>query len=106
MIFSLLLMTAPVPNLELRRQLNAHSGLWMDYTLKQNPFDKYDPPVEQLGAGPHTLVVSDGAAMTRMEYKSGPVCAKARDAVRRQVAPDTPGRIYGPPRTKAFCVPR
>ena len=107
MIFGLLLMVAPVTDHELLRQLNANSGPWEKYTPAQNPFDKFDTPVEKLGAGPHTLVVSDGAAMTRMEYKSGPLCAKARDSIRRQVAtPDTPGRIYGPPRTKAFCVPR
>ena len=61
-----------------------------------------------LGPGPHTLVVSDGAAMTRMEYRTGPLCERARNAIERQVAnpADTPNVIHGPPRTKAFCVPR
>lgn len=66
------------------------------------------PTVEELGRGPHTLVISDGSAMTRIEYKTGPACQRARDEVRRQVAPprSTPGIIYGPPSTKAMCVPR
>lgn len=75
------------------------------------PWDRYktpEPPPEKLGPGPHTLVISDGDGMTRMEYTSGPKCMKARDEVRRQNAnpPNTPGVIYGPPRVKAFCVPR
>jgi hypothetical protein len=63
---------------------------------------------EKLGTGPHTLVISDGKAMTRMEYKTGAACQKARDAVRRQVAPpaSTPGVINGRATVKAFCVPR
>jgi hypothetical protein len=66
------------------------------------------PKQQQLSSGPHVLVVSDGNAMTRMNYPTGAKCQKARDAVRRQVAPppDTPGRIYGLATVKAFCVPR
>ena len=65
-------------------------------------------PTERLGPGPHSLMISDGQAMTRTEYKTGTACVRARDAVRRQVAQpaDTPTRIYGPPRVQAFCVPR
>lgn len=65
-------------------------------------------PSERLPPGPHTLMISDGQAMTRTDYRTGPACMKARDAVRRQVAQpaDTPTRIYGPPRVQAFCVPR
>ena len=61
-----------------------------------------------LGPGPHTLVVTDGEAITRFDYKSGPKCERARDVVQRQNAPppDTDGRIYGAPRVRAFCVPR
>lgn len=81
-------------------------------------WDKYDSPTptteadtqaeERLGSGPHTLIITDGEAMTKIEYKTGPQCQRARDAVRKQVAPpsDKAGRIYGPPRVKAFCVPR
>lgn len=63
---------------------------------------------EKLGPGPHTLIISDGDSMTRIDYSTGAKCQKARDEIRRQNAPppDTPGRIYGPPRVKAFCVPR
>lgn len=63
---------------------------------------------ETLGRGPHTLVISDGNAMTRINYRTGRACQKARDAVRRQVAPppSTPNTIYGRPTTKAICVPR
>ncbi len=63
---------------------------------------------EKAGPGPHTLIISDGKGMTRMDYKTGPACQKARDEVRRQVAPpaNTPSVIYGRPSVKAFCVPR
>lgn len=77
-----------------------------------NPFEKYraaaqTETVEQLGPGAHTLVISDGSAITRMEYKTGPACQKARDEVRRQATPQTrPGVIYGLPRIQAVCVPR
>lgn len=80
------------------------SGPWEKY--QQGAFDDLIP--EKLGNGPHTLVISDGEAMTRADYRTGPQCARARDSVRRQVAPppDTPYRIYGPARVQAFCVPR
>ncbi len=75
-----------------------------------DPFNRFDDliPKERLGAGPHTLVISEGSAMTQIHYKSGPFCQRARDETRRQVAPppDRPGVIYGPPRVTAFCVPR
>lgn len=63
---------------------------------------------DRLGSGPHILVISDGNGMTRVPYRTGPACQRARDSVRRQVAPppDTRSRIYGPPATRAFCVPR
>lgn len=79
-----------------------------DPVVKPNPFDRFDPQPHQLGPGPHTLIISDGSAITRMDYKTGPLCQRARNEVQRQVAPppDTVGRIYGPARTKAFCVPR
>lgn len=72
------------------------------------PWEKYAPVPEQLGPGPHTLIVSDGKGMTRIDYKSGPACQKARDEVRRQVAPppSSPGVIYGAPTVRAFCVPK
>lgn len=61
-----------------------------------------------LGSGPHTLIVTDGTSMTRMDYKTGPDCQHARDTVERQVAPPRPkpGVIYGAPTTRAVCVPR
>lgn len=61
-----------------------------------------------LGPGPHTLIVSDGNAMTRMDYKTGSACQKALNSVQRQVAPpaNTKNIIYGPPRISAVCVPR
>lgn len=63
---------------------------------------------ETLGPGPHVLIVSDGAAITRVEYPTGRRCLIARTAVRRQAAPppNRPGIIYGPPRIQAVCVPR
>lgn len=73
-----------------------------------NYFDRFDPPTEKLGPGPHTLVISNGKTMTRIDYKTGPACQKARDETRRQMAPppSSSGVIYGPSSVKAFCVPR
>jgi hypothetical protein len=72
------------------------------------PWDKYAPVAEKLGPGPHTLVITDGKGMTRIDYKTGPACQKARDETRRQVAPppSSSGVYYGPPSVKVFCVPR
>lgn len=49
---------------------------------QENRFEKYlnAPPkeaAELLGPGVHTLVISDGSAITRMEYKTGPACQKS-----------------------------
>lgn len=67
-------------------------------------------PKERLGVGPHTLVISDGNAMTRMNYSTGPACQRARDRVRLQtdsrLTNTNPKIIYGAPRVQAFCVPR
>lgn len=106
-LLPLLIMMAPVTDPELLRQLND----------PKNPFDKFDvpkgyvlDPPKPLGAGPHTLVISDGASMTKIEYKTGPACQKARDAVRIQtdgrLTNRNPNVIYGPPKVSAFCVPR
>jgi hypothetical protein len=75
-------------------------------STSSNPFADLVP--ERLGPGPHTLVISDGKGMTRMEYKSGAACKRARDSVRQQVIPPPiPGvRDLSPPPVKAFCVPR
>jgi hypothetical protein len=72
------------------------------------PFDDLIPKKERLGSGPHILVVSDGNAMTRLNYLTGSKCQKARDEIRRQVSPPKDSRftIYGPPAVKAFCIPR
>lgn len=62
---------------------------------------------ERLGPGPHTLVISDGSAITRIDYKTGPACQKARDEVRRQAMPSPQrGLIVPIPRIQAVCVPR
>jgi len=61
-----------------------------------------------LGPGPHTLVISDGSAMTRLDYSSGAKCQIALNSVARQAAPpaDTADVIHGQPSLKAVCVPR
>ena len=112
---------APVTDPEILRQLNApppcKNGAaecepwerdWPEQ--KPNPFDRFDPPPERLGPGPHTLVISDGNAMTRIDYRSGAACQRARDKVRLQtdarLTNRNPNIIYGPPKVTAFCVPR
>lgn len=84
---------------------------WERYRkVEPNPFEKYrtKPQPERLGAGPHTLVISDRDGMTRIDYATGPKCQRARDEIRRQTAPppNTATVIYGPSSVKAFCVPR
>jgi hypothetical protein len=110
MIFGLLLMLAEVTDPEILRELTEVTDpeILRELNDPKNPYQKYAPVKEKLGAGPHTLVVSDGSAMTRIDYKTGPLCAKARDSIRRQVAspPSTPSVIYGAPSTEAFCIPR
>lgn len=74
------------------------------------PWGEFVPeqPDPELGPGPHTLIISDGDSMTRMEYASGEKCRHARDAIRLQTAPppNSNGIIYGQPKLEAFCVPR
>ena len=72
---------------------------------QSGPWNRYEEKYgERLGPGPHTLVISDGTAMTRMEYKSGAACARARDSILRQFKSQHPNLIAGGP--SAFCVPR
>jgi len=65
---------------------------------------------KQPALGPHTLIVSsrDGA-MTQMQFKTGKLCLKAKDAIRMQVEPQ-PGTIrpitYVEPPLTAVCVPQ
>ena len=119
-VLALLLALQSDPPWEIARRAKEHAvvpaqehNLWGDPIDARNWWEKY--PVEhdaripqRLGTGPHTLVVSDGNTMTRMEYRTGSACQRARDSVNRQVAPPayTGGAIYGPPSVKAFCVPR
>lgn len=101
----------------------AQSGPWEDYkrdsTAQEGQTATNPKTGEQiilrsgvwrpvLGSGPHTLIVSDGSAMTRMDYRTGTACQRAMDSVTRQVAPlpNTKNIIYGPPRITAVCVPR
>lgn len=71
----------------------------------QEPWQKYQEPTpERLGPEPHTLVISDGSAMTRVDYKNESACQKARDIVRKQLDPQ--GTVIPQARVKAFCVSR
>lgn len=78
--------------------------LWVA-AVAQHPQPKPNPYARYLA---QTLVISDGNAMTRMEYRDQASCERARDAVRRQTAPppNTQYEIHGPSRVTAFCVPR
>lgn len=63
---------------------------------------------ERLGPGPHVLVISDGKGMTRIDYRTGALCLKARNEVRRQMQPDksNPDPVISASPVRAFCVPR
>lgn len=83
---------------------------WLrDRIVKQAP-NPYADLIPKPASGPHVLVISDGAAMTRMNYATGTACERARDRVRLQTdfrhTNTNPNIIYGPPTVKAFCVPR
>ena len=82
-----------------------------DDTAFQLKYGKHEQVKQAaLGLGPHTLIVSsrDGA-MTRMQFKTGKLCLKAKDAIRMQVEPQ-PGTIrpitYVEPPLTAVCVPQ
>lgn len=78
-----------------------------DPIVKPNPFDRFDPKPEKLGPGPHTLVIGDGRGMTRMDYKSGEACQRAKDKVLEQVGPRRlPSGAYVVSSVTVFCVPR
>ena len=69
-----------------------------DPVVKPNRFTKYTQ---------HTLIISDGQAMTRMDYATGEACRRAKDAVLAQVgARRLPSGAYLTSSVKAFCVPR
>lgn len=63
---------------------------------------------DRLGNGPHTLVITGLKGITRIDYKTGAACKKARDELRRQVRdePLPSGVLYENRATKAYCVPR
>lgn len=76
---------------------------------KPNPFDQFDPKPIRLGPGPHTLIISDENQLTRMDYKSGQACQKARDVIRSQFGTMVRlegGGLFVPKGVKTFCVPR
>jgi hypothetical protein len=103
-------MMARVTDPDILRQLNAPPPPCKDGKTECKPWERDWPRTtpEKFGPGPYTLVISDGSAITRMDYKNGPACQRARDEVRQQVAApqNSPGVIYAPSRTKAFCVSR
>lgn len=73
---------------------------------KPNPFDQFDPKPERLGPGPHTLLISSSKGMTRIDYKSGPLCQKARDSVREQDINQPSKGAFRVSALTAVCVPR
>ena len=59
-----------------------------------------------LGAGPHTLIIVGGRENTRIDYKSGPACQRAKDAILAQVGSrrlPNGNLVYS---TVTVCVPR
>lgn len=108
MIWVLLLLAQAQPQATDEKWWEKYPVVESDPVVRPNPFDQFDPKPERLGPGPHTLVVSDGNAMTRIDYRTGAACQRARDEIRRQVRPppDTQYVIHGPSRVSAFCVPR
>lgn len=75
-----------------------------------NPFDRFkspEPKLERLGPGPHTLVISGRNTVTRIDYKTGPQCQRARDSARRQsLEPAANGLAPITSAITVICVPR
>jgi len=86
----------------------AYDMIFKNWAGRQSPPQQQQQNLpELLGPGPHTLVIADGESMTKMEYRTGAACKKARDSVRSQTAPrQTSKGVYFISGTKAFCVPR
>jgi hypothetical protein len=58
-----------------------------------NIFDRYDKP---LGQGPHVLVLVFGGGNIRFDYKTGPLCQKAKNIITEQMVSIS---------NNMFCVP-
>lgn len=65
------------------------------------------PRAVRLGPGPHTLVIATGQHVTRMDYKTGAACQRAKEAVLAQMGArqNADGSITVAS-ANAFCVPR
>lgn len=66
-----------------------------DPIVKPNPYSKY---------GPQTLVITDGTAITRLDYSNGNRCAEARDSILRQYQEQHPNVFVSA--LTVVCVPR
>jgi hypothetical protein len=102
---AVVLMMARVTDPDILRQLNAPPPCKDGKTeCKRWERDWPRATPDKFGPGPHTLVISDGRAITRMDYKTGSQCLKARTDIERQLAPEGGGLPQV--RIRAFCVPR
>ena len=97
MIIALLLMAQNIPT--------PPPGYTVD---KRNPFDDLVPKsAGRLGPGPHTLIIIGVRENTKIEYKTGPACQRAKDAILAQAGPrqlPNGGLVYST--VTVLCVPR
>lgn len=78
-----------------------------DPSKRGNVFDKFDEAPLNFGPGPHTLVLTMGVHITRMDYKSGQDCQRARATALRQMgARRNPDGSITVSSGNAICIPR
>jgi len=68
-------------------------------------FPKVEKPAEKWLPGPYVLIVSLRGGITKINYKSGPACGRARDAIEGKQQAPAPGQIPLPSARIAYCVP-
>lgn len=63
------------------------------------------PPPEEFYPGPYLLIVTLKGGVTKIRYKTGRACGKARDAIEGKKQASTPSQLSLPTVRIAFCVP-
>lgn len=95
-----LLVLAPVTDPEILREIEKQLELKCEsdgaFSKACSDLDRYRY-AKPLGPGPHTLVIAEGGAFTKIEYQTGKSCQHARDEAKRQI---------GNLKLQVFCVPR
>ena len=71
---------------------------WADFRLEE-------PVLEEFLRGPYLLIVTLRGGITKIRYKSGRACGKARDAIEGKEQVLAPDQVRLPTVRIAYCVP-